>query len=585
MPTIAREMRLGRGYAAASSWASRHIGPYMLLPFLAFLAFVMVYPIFMVIYASFKGGPPGENAPFTLDGYVRAWSDPATIKALVTTFALAIPRVITGVTFAIFATWIITRTNTPFRGVFEQLMWLRIFLPVLPMIVAWLLIGAGRTGIVNSFLMNTFGFDRPPLDIRSYWGVIFMSLMTSGSFYFMYMAPAFRNMDASMEESSRTCGASNLTTLVRVTVPLMMPAILGITLLVFLFILSSYETELFLLAPKGAYVFTTYIWNLMGKVPVDYPAAMALSNAFLIFTTAVILLQFRVLRGRQFVTVTGRGFGVRLIDLGKWRWVTFGVLATWTIVGLVFPIIMLVMGTFQNTWGIVEAGWTTRHWTESFGSPDIVRSIKNTIILGLGVATVGTILYGLMSYIYLRTKIKFRAGIEILSWVPRMAPAIVLAVGLVWAVLGGIPGLTTLYGSLVLMGIIIIVEAVPNGMRMMNGGMVQLSPELEEAARVSGASWLRTTWRVVIPLLAPTLLNGWLISFLGATRALVVLLFIYLPASKVLSIDIFERMQSTEPQQAAVLGVVLTAISMAVATVARLVMRQQRRAMEPPAIA
>ncbi len=585
MGSSSGEAVLGRPQSAFSGFMTRIGRPYALVPFLIFLAFIMAYPIFMVIYASFKGGPPGTDAPFTLQGYTTTWSEWSTYKALITTFVLAVPRVATGVFFAIFVTWIICRTNTPLRGLFEQALWLRIFLPFLPMVVAWLLIAGGRSGILNRAIMDLFNLSKPPLDIQSYWGVIFMSLMNAGPMFFMYMSPAFRNMDASLEESSRVSGASNITTLFRITVPIMMPAILGITLLIFLFVLGSYETELFLLAPKGVYVFSTWIWWTAGKMPPDYPAAMAMSSAFLLFVSVVIFLQFKVLGKRQYVTVTGRGFGVRLLDLGKFKWAAFSLLAAWTLIGLVFPLVMLILGTIQNTYGVFGTGFTLDYWKDALGRPSVIRSFKNTVVLGLMTATMGTILYSLMSYMFLRTKLKWREGIEIVSWIPRAAPAVVLGLGIVWAVLGGVPGLDVFYGTLILMSVVIMLEATPQGMRMMNGGMVQLSSELEEAARVSGASWARTMRRVVIPLLAPTLLNAWLLSFLGSTRALVVLLFIYVPSSKVLSIDIFERMMTSQPQQAAILGVMLTILSMAIAAIARLIAFSQRRQLEPAQIA
>ncbi len=580
------EVVLARRLSAVSGQVLRPLRPYVLVPFLALLAFFMVYPIFMVVYASFKGGPPGADAAFSLEGYVRAWSDRATYEALVTTFALAVPRMAVAVVFAVFSTWIITRTNTPLRGLMEELIWLRIFLPPLPLLAAWLLLLGGSSGVVNRFLMDVFNLAKPPLDIQSYWGIIFITLMMGAATYmFLYLAPAFRNMDASLEESSRVSGASSLTTLWRITAPVMMPAILGVTLLMFLFILGSYETELFLLAPKGVYVFSTWIWQSAGMAPPDYPAAMAMSSIFLLFVGAVIFLQFKVLGKRQYVTVTGRGFGVRLVDLGKWKWATFGIMAGWTLIGLVLPMTMLVVGTFQNAYGIFGTGFTLEYWKDALGRPAVINSLKNTLMLGFMVATMGVVLYGLMSYVYLRTRLKWREGIEILSWVPRAAPPVVLGLGIVWAVLGGMPGIGFLYGTLLLMAIVTLLEATPQGMRMMNGGMVQLSAELEEASRVSGGSWLRTMRKVVMPLLMPTVLNAFLLGFLGATRALVVLLFIYVPSSKVLSIDMFERMVGTQPQQAAILGVILSAISMVVATVARVVALRQRRFMEVVAAA
>ncbi len=551
----------------------RHLRPYALFPFLSVLAFAMAYPLFMVVYGSFKGGPPGTDAPFTLDGYVRGWSNWGTQKALITTLALAVPRIFLGLTVATLLAWIITRTNTPYRRFLEQLVWFRFFLPLMPITMSWVMIAGGRTGLVNQFL----GVN---IDIRSYWGIIMLSTMVGGSLGYFYIAPAFRSMDAALEESSRTCGASNLATLRRITAPLLAPAILGVAALYLLFLLSSYETELVLGSGKGIFVFTTYIWALMGKVPVDYPQAMALSTAFMVAVGIIIVLQFKLLGGRQFTTVTGRGFALRSTDLGRWRWVTFAAVIFYFIFASVLPLAVLIMGTFQGTWGLFSSSWTMRHWKEAFADASVIASVKNTLVLGTAVAFASVAAYSLLSYGYLRTKLKGRQAIEVLTWVPRMAPGIVLAVGMVWAILGGIPGIQFLYGSLILMAIVITLENTPQGMRIMNGGMIQLAAELEESARISGASWLQTMRKVVLPLLAPTLLSCWLLGFLAGTRALLIVMFIYLPSSKVLSLDIFQRWGSIEWEESAVLGVMLTAITVVIAAVAQVVAARQRRAMD-----
>ena len=570
-----------RRSAAVPGMILRSLRPYVLLPFLGLLAFLLAYPIFMVLYASFKGGPPGEVAPFTLDGYVRAWGSWSTYKALILTFALGIPRVVLGVGIALVITWIITRTNTPLRWLFEQLMWFHVFLPTLPMVLSWILIAGGRSGLLNKFLMNTFNLANPPLNIQSYWGVIFYSVIGGGTMFFLYASPAFRNMDASLEESSRVSGASALTTLFRITTPLLMPAILGVTFLMFLFTLSSYETELFFLYHKGAYVLSTWIWWQAQKMPPDYPTAMALASIFVVFVVAIIVLQFKILGNRQYVTITGRGFGIRTTDLGRWKWVTFGFLTLLNLVGLIAPLTVLIIGTFLNSHAVLSSGFTLDHWKRALGDPAVIKSIRNTLELGVMVAISSTVLFGLMSYMYLKTKLRFRQWIEILSWVPRSAPAVVLSLGVVWAVLGGgIPGARAIYGTLALMAIVILLDRTPQGMRLMNAGLVQLSAELEEASRVSGGSWFLTIRKVVMPVIMPTLLNQGLLSFVMATRALVVLLFMYMPASVVLSIDIFTHMMTNEPQVAAILGVILTALTTGVAILARIVAFRQRKVME-----
>ncbi len=549
------------------------LSPYTLFPPLAVLAFVMAYPLFMVLYGSFRGGPPGVDAPFSFDGYVRGWTDWGVHKALITTFALAVPRIFLGLSLATILAWIITRTNTPMRSMLEQLVWFRFFLPMLPITMSWVMIAGGKTGFVHAL----FGVS---LDIRSYWGIVLMSTMIGGSLGYFFIAPAFRSMDAALEESSRVSGASNMTTLRRITAPLLAPAILGAASLYLLFLLSSYETEMVLGSGKGIYVFTTYIWHTMSKVPVDYPQAMALSSVFMLFVSIVILLNFKLLGGRQFTTVTGRGFGLRPTDLGTWKWVTFAGVIFYFLFASILPLAVLIAGTFQGTWGVTSSSWTLRHWQEALSDSEVLRSVRNTLFLGLLVATASAILYSFMSYGYLRTKLRGRHAIEVLTWVPRMAPGIVLAVGVVWAVLGGIPGIRFLYGTLFLMAIVVVVENTPTGMRITNGGMVQLGAELEESARISGAGWFQTVRRIVLPLLAPTLLSSWLLGFLAGTRALLIVMFLYLPSSRVLSLDIFERWQSIEWEEAAVLGVILTAITVIVAAIAQVVAARQRKAMD-----
>jgi len=564
-----------------SPWTWERLKPYALFPLLGVLALFMVYPIFMVVYASFKGGPPGTDAPFTLDGYGRVWSQWRTYKALIMTIGLALVRTGLSVAFAIVFTWILTRTNTPGRGVFENFIWLRIFLPPLPVILAWLFLASGRGSLINRLLMDTFNLANPPLDIRSLWGLIFLSVVFAGAIFYVFIGPAFRNMDASMEESSRTCGASNLTTLFRITVPVMMPAILGTSLLAFLFVLSSFEMELFLLAPKGIYVFTTYIWYLFGTTPIDYPGAMATANIFLIFVAGVIYLQFRILGGRQFVTVTGRGFNVRPTDLGRWKWVAFGIMVAWVIVGVLLPVAALVLSTFLKGWGLIDSGLTTQYWKLVFRDPATIKAFKNTLVLAALVATGSTVVHGLLSYAYLRTRLKGRALIEVLTWVPRASPGIVLAVGIYWAVLGGIPGLKLLFGSIFLMAIVVMIDSTPVAMRLLNGAMVQLGAELEESARVSGASWLQTMRRVVLPLLAPALVNNWLLRFFAASQALILILYIVLPGSNTVPVLMFQFMMSSGDQQrAAALGVALSAICLVAAILARIVVARERRVME-----
>ncbi|MBI4297548.1 MAG: ABC transporter permease subunit [Chloroflexi bacterium] len=550
---------------------------YFLLPALAIIAFTTVYPVFMVIYGSFKGGPPGEPAPFSLDGYVRAWTDWWTIKTFLLTFALAVPRVLFGLILAILLAWIVTRTNTPLRGLMRHVIWFAYFLPVLPITMSWMVLAGGKRGWLNQVLMSAFDLSSPPLDIRSYWGIIFISSIYVASLIFLLIAPAFQNMEASSEESSWVLGASKLTTLRRITVPLLTPAILGATLLAFLFVLASFEMELLLGSIKGIYVLTTFIWVHINAVPTDYPAAMAMSTVFMLVTWAIVLLQLRVWRGRTFVTVTGKGT-TRPVDLGRWKWASFGFVMTYFAIGILLPLTILIIGSFQTFWGSFDFPWTLGRWKNIPTSPAVLRSLKNTLILSTTVATVGTVVYFLMSYAAVRSRLRGRQAIELLSWLPAAAPGIVLTIGMLWTLYVGIPGVVKLlYGTLALMSIAVLIESIPIGVRVMNGGMAQISSELEESSRVSGASWFRTIRDVVIPLLAPTLLSAWVLSFLWAARAVLIIMFLYVPSSTVLSLLMFGSGGVSASGSAAVLGVILAGVMSIVAILAQVAVSRMRR--------
>ncbi|MDO8634649.1 MAG: iron ABC transporter permease, partial [Dehalococcoidia bacterium] len=427
--------------------------------------------------------------------------------------------------------------------------------------------------------MRLFHTEMSPFNIYSYGGIIWVSSISWASVLFLLIVPAFRGMDASLEESSRMSGASTKQTTMRITIPILMPAILGALMLAFVRLIESFETELLLGFTQGLYVYTTRLWLLLSVVPSDYPQGMALTAIFLVVVAGVIVLQWWLLGrrggGRAYVTITGKGFATRPTHLGKWRWVTFGMVIGYFTIAVVLPMLTLVMGSFMKLFGVfLEEPFTVKHWRGAFADPRLFNSFKNTMIVGLVSATGGMILYSFMSYIISRTKFVGRRTLDFIAWLPWAVPGLVMALGFLWAYVGGIRLPFQLYGTIYLMMLVFLVRGMPLGVRVMNGAMVQLGGELEESARVLGSSWFYTFRRIVAPLLTPAFIGAWIITFVIAVRDLVTVIMLYGAKSRLLSVLTFEYWWGNQPERGMVIGLLLAFITLGLAMLARWVGRK-----------
>jgi iron(III) transport system permease protein len=386
------------------------------------------------------------------------------------------------------------------------------------------------------------------------------------------MTPAFTAMDAALEDAARTSGSSNFGVLMRITVPILAPAILASTALGFIRSLESLEIEMILGIPAGIYVVPTKIWDYIHWEPPLYERATALCSIFLFFIFLLIWLHRTYLRGREFTTVTGRSYMVRTFPLGRWRWVTCSFCLLFIFVMIILPLVTLVMGTFMEFFGNfdVENAWTLRHWITVFGDPVFLRSLKNTLILGIGAAIAGTILYALTSYMIVRTRLPGRAFIDVLSWLPWALPGILISLALLWAVLGSGEYIKLIYGTVSVLVLAIIIKEMPLGTQIIKAGVLQISNELEEASSASGANWLAGFRRILLPLLKPTMMAVAIITFISAARDIPTVIFLSTHDTRTLSLLMLDYIADANKEKAAVLGVFLVLLIFALLLVGRL---------------
>ena len=537
-----------------------------------FLFLILAYPLALLFVKSFVISRPGQPTVWAINGWIEAFSDVNLAIAIGNTFYLAFVRVIITSVLAIFFAWVVTRTDTPLKGFIEVTLWLGFFLPLLPMTMGWILLLDPYYGLINKFLMKVFALSQPPFDIYSYWAIIWCHLAFSTSVRFLLMTPAFTAMDAALEDAARTSGSSNMGVLMRITVPILAPAILASTALGFIRSLESLEIEMVLGIPAGIYVVPTKIWDYIHWEPPLYDRATALCSIFLLFVFFLIWLHRIFLRGKEFTTISGRSYMVRTFPLGRWRWATCAFCLLFIGVMIILPLATLIMGTFMEFFGNfdTEKVWTVHHWTAVFADPVFLRSLRNTLTLGLAAGIGGTLLYALISYLIVRTRLPGRGAIDILSWLPWALPGVLISLALLWAVLGSGEYVKLIYGTVSVLVLSIIIKEMPLGTQIVKAGVLQISNELEEASSTAGATWLAGFRRILLPLLKPTMLAVGIIVFISAARDIPTVIFLATNQNRTLSLLMLDYMADANKEKAAVLGVFLVFLIFALLVIGRL---------------
>ena len=536
------------------------------------LILLLAYPMGLLFVKSFVASRPGQPTVWTINGWVAAFTDASLPIALGNTFFLALMRVVITSGLAIFFAWVVTRTDTPLKGFIEIALWLGFFLPLLPMTMGWILLLDPHYGLINKFLMRVFALSEAPFNIYSYGGIIWCHLAFSTSVRFLLMTPAFAAMDAALEEAGQVCGSNKAGVLMRVTIPVLAPAVLASTALGFIRSLESLEIEMVLGLPAGIYVVSTKIWDFIHWEPPLYDRATALCSIFLLLIFLLVWLHRKFLHGREFTTISGRSHMVESFTLGRWRWATCALCLLFIAVMIILPLATLIMGTFMEFFGHfqLEKTWTIRHWTGVFTDLVFLRSLKNTLLLGLGAATVGTLGYALISYLIVRSRLSGRGLIDVLSWLPWAMPGVLISLALLWTVLGSGDLVKLLYGTVFLLGLAIVIKEMPLGTQIIKAAVQQVSVELEEASAAAGANWSDYFRRILLPLLKPTLVSVAIIVFISAARDIPTVIFLSTHETRTLSLLMLDHIADANQEKAAVLGVFIVFLIFALLLIGRL---------------
>jgi len=532
----------------------RQKGNIWLIGLLLILALLTVYPLATLFFGSLHSTPPGMAGEFNLGGYRQVFTL-SNLGILWNSLAIAFAKTIISIALAVLFAWIIARTDTPFRGTLEVLITLPFFIPPIITATSWAILGNPQVGAINLFWRWLTGTDGTIINVYSFGGVVWHMVQHSVPFMFLLLVDAFRAMDPALEESSRTSGASRWTTFWRITLVLMLPVTSSAFILSFMRGIEAFESPLFFGSPIDLQVLVTEIYRAINvnSVP-NYQYATALAFSVMVMLFTLVLIQWRLLGGRSFHTVTGKGYSPGVTRLGRWRWVTFGICVLFFFLTVVLPAGQLVMGSFVRFIGFYQRDMLTlENYTKVLGSREIWRAFGNTMYLGALGSTATMVLGGLVAYVSVRTRWRGRKLIDTLAWLPWMMPGMVLGIGLLWGY-AIIPGPIQIYGTIWALLLAYVTLGTPLAVRIMTGAYSQLSFDLEESSRVHGASWWQTFWRILVALSWPAFAVGWTLTFFGIMRELSASILLYSVNTEVLSVVMLRMWAAGRQEEVMVLG-------------------------------
>jgi iron(III) transport system permease protein len=555
---------LGAPAGLSSPWLRRLGG----IALLSAISIVTLVPLGFLVMNSFNEAPLASGFRWGLEGWRQAFNTPQTYNALKFSFLLS-TRTFIGLFAAFLVSWLLIRVRVPGRKFVEFSLWTAWFLPPLSITIGWITLLDPQHGLINVALKKVFLL--PPLNIYSFSGImwIHLSLLTVPVMTIL-LTPAFRQMDASFEESARSCGSGPLRTLRRIVLPLLWPSVLVVMVAGLIRSLEAFEIEQIVGIPAGIYVYGTRIYDLVHWDPPLYSQAMALSSVFLLALLILVLLYQKFLRTREYATLRGGGMSYRPTLLGKWRYLASAALFTWIIVGIYLPLAMVLVGSFMKFFGMFQIAqpFTLKHWIAVLQDPAFAKALINSLILGFGVASSAVIIYSFLGYVILRTRLPGRSAVNFLVWIPWAIPGILIGLSLLWIFLK-VPLFHLFYGTIFALIFALVLKDMPIGTQMIKAAFSQVSLELEQASRVVGAGSFTTFRRITLPLVAPMIVCIFVLVFMSSVGDISTSILLAAPSTMPLSVLMLERSIAGEIEKASVIGVLLSCLALVTATVMR----------------
>jgi len=543
----------------------------------ALAAWLSLVPLAFLLWQSFMTPETATTpAQLTLDNYRTAFWSVETLRVFGNSVEFAAGSA--GLAFVVgaFFAWVNERTDTPFKSAFFALSLVPLIIPAILFTVSWILLASPKIGIINIAVQELFATNVVVANVYSMGGMIFVDGLHQSPLAFLLMTAAFRSMDPSLEESAMMCGATVSQIAWRITLKLVWPAVAAVFLILFLRAIESFEVPALLGLPVGIEVYTSSIYQAVQAYPSDIGLASSYAAGLLVIASLCVYAQSRTTATvEQFSTVTGKGFRPRVMRIGPWRHLAAATFVAYLAVVVALPFLVLLWCSLQRFYVAPSVAAlknvTFDAYRTVFGNPVFASAVWNSLVLSVASATIVALTTAVLCWIVARTKLPGRWFLDNLATLPLMFPGLVLGLAIMVCYLNLSVGI---YGTLWIMLIAYVTRFMPYGMRYNTTSMLAVHKELEESATMSGATWGMMFWRIVLPLLKPGLIAGWIYVVIVSTRELSSSILLYSPGSEVLSIMIWEYWQNGQYVELSALGVMLIASLLCLVLLERLATRR-----------
>lgn len=514
-----------------------------------FVLYVIGYPLLQVFWRSIV-----VDGQLSLANYTRVFLTARNYTALWNSVWTAAAATVLATLIGTLAAFVVQRTDIPFRDGFRFLFMLPFAMPPLFAAMGWVQL-LGPVGLVSRALQNLFGWPFVPWSIYGPGGIIFVLAVTVYPFVFITVAGALQRMDSSLEEAARTAGVGPFRIMKDITLPLVLPAILGGALLAFVAAIDNFGVPAVLGLRRRFYVLTTRIYEAL-TIP-DIPLATAMSILLVMLAVAALGL-LRWLEGStsRYTVVSGKSVRPHIIRLGRARPYVFVAMLAVMIIVVIMPLMALVITSLLPYWGapLDPEILTLQNYQRAFAQEGAKRGIVNSLLLAPLAATILVVIGTLISYLNVKAKMPGAGFLDALGTVPYALPGSVIGIAMILA-WSNPPIGPPLYGTIWILLMAYLMRYLAYALRSTRATLHQIHDSLEEAALTSGASPMRTLRDITVPLLKPGMIAGWVLIFMPAFRELTVSVLIWGAGAETIGVWVFLLQDSGFPERASALAV------------------------------
>lgn len=538
------------------------------------LIVLVALPLGVMIFRSFV-----QNGQLSPGNYVRVFSEPLNLKPFWTTLQLGLWTVLLATLIGVPLAWFVARTDLPGRRVIENLCLLPYMIPPFIGAISWVQLLAPRVGYVNKLWASLSGRPTPLFNIYSFEGMVWVLAIYSFPFVFIAARGALERMNPSLEEAARIAGARRARVLKDVTLPLILPSILSGMMLAFLYTVANFGIPALLGTRARIFVLTTRIYRYVHQGDFTGIQLATALSVLLMALAGVLLVLNQLILTRQHgaAIISGKSVRPTIVELGPWKPLAAGVIYLFLALTIIAPLCALVLTSFLRAWGVPLTwnNFTIRNYTYVLFDYSLTKSaILNSLALAFVTATATVVLGSLLAYISVKTLVPGRKLLDVLCTIPNAIPGTVVALAMIlaWSGQFGI----NLYNTFAILAVAYIAHYKFYTFRNTSASLLQIHPSLEEAARISGANWFHTLRDVIVPLIRPGLVAGWLLVFMPALRELNISILLYGPRTPTIGVAVFELQDAGYYHIAAALGAVVVAVVFLINLVVRRILRGRR---------